>query len=251
MLLIAMAFAVPTAISAQNAELEKWIKQSSKADNCRLSYQEGSIVINGEIPMNGKTARQSFTNSLMFFATNISSKDIFKKIDENKLIFLIGTNVPSKSKFSKDGSRYEFSLSVMSTDKSIIYKVYNIRYVKQTGMLLSKIKEKAFEDIFSDNNDIQSSKSIIKEEFSNGINYIINKMSDECPNKSYPIISHWEQIKTGKVKAGMTSEECILSWGKPKDKNTTTGTWGVSEQWIYSNDDYLYLENGILTTIQN
>ena len=252
MLLLAMTFAVITFVSAQNSALEKWIKQSeSTTSDCKMSYQGEKIVINGEILTQNKSAKQSFANSLMFFALNIPSKNIFKKIDENQQTFLIRTNIPSKSKFAKDGSRYEFSISVMATDRAIVYKIYNIRYIKQTGLLLNKIKEKDFEEIFSSNKSIQTSNSIIKEEFNNGINRLLNDMYQKCPNESHPIITHWEQIKSETVKKGMTSDECILSWGKPTDKNRTIGSWGVDEQWIYPNDNYLYFENGILTTIQN
>lgn len=43
---------------------------------------------------------------------------------------------------------------------------------------------------------------------------------------------------------------CIESWGEPLDINTTTGSYGTHEQWVYGTS-YLYFENGILTTIQN
>lgn len=60
------------------------------------------------------------------------------------------------------------------------------------------------------------------------------------------------------VKLGWSEEMCRESWGNPTDINTTTGSWGVHEQWVYevSYDDYynmrcLYFENGVLTTIQD
>lgn len=54
------------------------------------------------------------------------------------------------------------------------------------------------------------------------------------------------------VKIGMTREEVLTEgWGRPKEINkTTTGNY-VSEQWVYKNYNYLYFDNGILTTIQN
>ena len=57
-------------------------------------------------------------------------------------------------------------------------------------------------------------------------------------------------ILNGEVEVGFTKEMCIESWGKPIDINTTRGSWGVSEQWCYSYDRYLYFENGILTSVQ-
>src|SRR5699024_11134472 len=53
-----------------------------------------------------------------------------------------------------------------------------------------------------------------------------------------------------KISIGMTEEEVLNRWGEPEDINRTITEHNVSEQWIYSNYQYLYFENGILTTIQ-
>ena len=50
----------------------------------------------------------------------------------------------------------------------------------------------------------------------------------------------------------MTKQEVLdSSWGKPEEINTTTTKFGVNEQWVYANYNYLYFEDGILVTIQN
>lgn len=53
------------------------------------------------------------------------------------------------------------------------------------------------------------------------------------------------------VRIGWTKEMCRESWGAPKDINRTIGSYGVHEQWVYGGGNYLYFENGILTTIQD
>lgn len=58
--------------------------------------------------------------------------------------------------------------------------------------------------------------------------------------------------KSEGVSIGMTQEEVLQSsWGKPKDINKTITKYGVNEQWVYANYNYLYFEDGILVTIQN
>jgi hypothetical protein len=42
----------------------------------------------------------------------------------------------------------------------------------------------------------------------------------------------------------------MLSWGRPEDVNRTITANKVNEQWVYSGG-YIYIENGIVTTIQN
>lgn len=49
---------------------------------------------------------------------------------------------------------------------------------------------------------------------------------------------------------GMTEQEVLDSaWGEPRNKNITTTVWGTTEQWVYSNNRYIYFDNGIVTAI--
>lgn len=58
-----------------------------------------------------------------------------------------------------------------------------------------------------------------------------------------------EEIKEPQI--GMTSEQVKKStWGEPNKINKSTYSWGTSEQWCYPNYKYIYLDNGIVTTIQ-
>jgi hypothetical protein len=79
------------------------------------------------------------------------------------------------------------------------------------------------------------------------------KFSFENPRNKYPAILDeiWGFIQEGKVKIGMTVEECKLSWGTPKKINRTINNNSSSEQWVYSLNSYLYFEGGKLKSIQN
>lgn len=49
----------------------------------------------------------------------------------------------------------------------------------------------------------------------------------------------------------MTTEQVLRStWGKPKSINETITAGGRHEQWIYPGHQYLYFDNGVLTSIQ-
>lgn len=70
--------------------------------------------------------------------------------------------------------------------------------------------------------------------------------------KTHPERSDFEeQVTQKKIQIGMNGEEVKLSWGAPGDINKTVTASGTSEQWIYSSGQYLYFENGFLTTWQN
>jgi hypothetical protein len=59
--------------------------------------------------------------------------------------------------------------------------------------------------------------------------------------------------KRPNVRIGMTAVDVIehSNWGKPERKARTTTGKGTFEQWIYGDGNYLYFQNGRLTTIQN
>ena len=53
-------------------------------------------------------------------------------------------------------------------------------------------------------------------------------------------------------KIGMTAAEVRRStWGEPYNINRTTTAYGVHEQWCYHNYKYIYLDDGIVTAIQD
>jgi len=54
----------------------------------------------------------------------------------------------------------------------------------------------------------------------------------------------------GDVIIGMNASCARLSWRRPKEINQTISEQGTSEQWVYYGQKYLYMRNGILTTIQ-
>ena len=60
-----------------------------------------------------------------------------------------------------------------------------------------------------------------------------------------------ETILGRRVGIGYTKDQCRFAWGAPERINRTTNRYGVSEQWCYGSGNYLYFDDGILTTIQN
>jgi Na+-transporting NADH:ubiquinone oxidoreductase subunit NqrC len=59
------------------------------------------------------------------------------------------------------------------------------------------------------------------------------------------------RAKRPPAKIGMSKDGVLSSnWGKPIQVNTTTTADGVREQWVYGGRQYLYFENGVLTSIQ-
>lgn len=63
--------------------------------------------------------------------------------------------------------------------------------------------------------------------------------------------SIYEKLKKGYYWTGMTDKMALISLGSPNDINSSVGSWGVNEQWVYDNGFYCYFENGILKSYQN
>lgn len=54
------------------------------------------------------------------------------------------------------------------------------------------------------------------------------------------------------VHIGMSKQDVLdSSWGRPQEINRSTYSFGVHEQWVYGNGNYLYFKDGTLTAIQN
>ncbi|AJK86579.1 MULTISPECIES: hypothetical protein [Lysinibacillus] len=61
-----------------------------------------------------------------------------------------------------------------------------------------------------------------------------------------------ESARGSNPSLGMTYEEVLASlWGEPYDVNRTVTEYGTYEQWMYGNGQYLYFEDGILTSFQD
>ena len=77
----------------------------------------------------------------------------------------------------------------------------------------------------------------------------------DIDNKKHELILFYNPpaiMERSEPKIGMTKKELEKStWGTPEDINRTTTANGVREQWCYSNYRYIYLNNGIVTSIQD
>lgn len=71
-------------------------------------------------------------------------------------------------------------------------------------------------------------------------------------NKNLPLkLTSVAKARVPAPQIGMTAQQVLDSqWGKPLQINKTTTANSVSEQWVYGNGRYVYLENGIVTAIQ-
>lgn len=70
----------------------------------------------------------------------------------------------------------------------------------------------------------------------------------ENPRSRYPQIEDdvWQLICDGKIRLGMTPDECRLSLGAPTEYLKIPSTSGMVERWTYPDGVYLIFEDGVL-----
>lgn len=61
-------------------------------------------------------------------------------------------------------------------------------------------------------------------------------------------------ISARRVVIGMTAAEARQAWGQPTRINTTIGSYGKHEQWVYrraNGAQYVYIQNGEVSSLQS
>lgn len=71
-----------------------------------------------------------------------------------------------------------------------------------------------------------------------------------CSKHSEWDIEDCQTMDKKQVSIGMTSEQAILSWGKPDRINSTVLAGGRRDQWVYGENSYLYVDNAVVKSIQ-
>lgn len=74
----------------------------------------------------------------------------------------------------------------------------------------------------------------------------------EDPKLKYPSLpqGHWEAIREGRVVAGMTKDECLLSLGSPSDVNAGRDYSSTIDLWQYPDGTFLRFSDGILVSFR-
>lgn len=62
-------------------------------------------------------------------------------------------------------------------------------------------------------------------------------------------------ISQGKVMVGMSATQVRRAWGAPTKINSSVGSYGRHEQWVYDRGgyraQYIYVQNGVVSSIQS
>jgi type II secretory pathway pseudopilin PulG len=79
---------------------------------------------------------------------------------------------------------------------------------------------------------------------------IVGKLYDLRDGSEYRE-SMVKAVAEKKIAIGMTRAEAVFSLGTPRTVNNTTTSNGTHEQWVYSLTNYVYVDDGIVTSYQD
>lgn len=60
-----------------------------------------------------------------------------------------------------------------------------------------------------------------------------------------------EMVSEHRIRIGFNRDQVRDAWGAPEDNNRTTTAAHQHEQWVYSSGRYVYLDDGVVTAIQD
>lgn len=94
----------------------------------------------------------------------------------------------------------------------------------------------------------------LNKEFPDDLNYYYSfegaKKANEEGQKWKEYLAEQERIKNTPPHPGMSKSDVENgAWGKPQRINKTTYSWGVTEQWCYTQNRYVYFKNGIVIAV--
>ena len=93
--------------------------------------------------------------------------------------------------------------------------------------------------------------SPFKEEFEKLLNTYKDTEEYKHKKEQYIAYENYEPPIIKRPKIGMTQTEVQEIWGKPTKVNRTETRYGISEQWVYYGNKYVYFENGFVIAIRD
>lgn len=210
------------------------------------------------------------------------SLEMQNKFKERYLKAITYSNINAANKNieeQKYKEAYDLLITIVASNKDKNQDIVDIATNKQ-----NEIKDKAFEQVITqaqekiNNKEYSSAQTILSKYKDLGNQTILDmynnatqekekkeaeekakeeaeriaKEKAEAEERARKEVEEKARKKSEGVRIGMSKQDVLdSSWGKPYDINTSTGSWGVHEQWVYGGGNYLYFENGILTSIQN
>lgn len=182
----------------------------------KLKAQPEGMVFKATVSMSGKIRKENNPNSV-----------ILTLVNQNDTVLL--TDFIGEYWIVNKGPYFGY-INDMYINKTPELKTYKNAVAERSGRMAVKMEELYTEKEKATINKLAQEKK----------DRLIKKFGKE----------NGEKINSGDYWIGMTKDMAIESLGNPETVNSSVGSWGVNEQWVYYSL-YLYFDNDVLTSYQS
>ena len=182
----------------------------------KLKAQPEGMVFKATVSMSGKIRKENNPNAVILTLVNANDTVLLTDFIDDYWIVNKGP--------------YFGYINEMYINKTAELNIYKDAIAKRNGRMVAKIEELYTEKEKATINKLAQEKK----------DRLIKKFGKE----------NGEKINSGSYWIGMTKDMAIESLGNPETVNSSVGSWGVNEQWVYYSL-YLYFDNGVLTSYQS
>lgn len=218
---------------------EKAIEEFTQLGN----YKDSSSLISESKYQRAKSylASEQYEKAIEEFTQLDNYKDSSNLINESK--YRIAKSYFSSGKFVM--AIYEFTPIKDYKDSAEL--ILESKYQRAID-LFTKKEYKTAQKIFTDLGKYKDSNERKKDA---DYQVELEKLKPTATPKPIPT-QNPIYIKKSDPEIGMSASEVKNStWGNPDDINRTTTAFGVHEQWVYDYRGYIYLDDGVVTAIQD
>lgn len=230
-------------------DLVTWARQQSEQmpaeiDGIRIfrpndKDADGKIRVTGFMDLPGVDTSHGFTAAYVAVADRLNPEtDEVQTVDYDNRRFVVYREIVDGD--GKDAAIYRFTTACQFTDGMMTFSSYdiNIEY-KEKGLIPRKLNIEKMKPATNERH-----KQLV-EGFSTANSRSLDEVVKYIVGNKDIAVTHWDEIKQGKVVKGMNEAEVKLIGGAPRSVNRS----GDRTQWMYSNDFIVIFSGGIVTNV--
>lgn len=201
--------------------------------------KDNKARVTGFVDLPGVSRDQAFIAAYIFANESLDPEtDEVETVDFENKRFVIYREVADGE--GKNAMVYRYTTAYQFTDNMMTFASYdiNIEY-KEKGIIPRKLNIEKFKPAANERH-----KEIV-ESFALSNSRDIDGMARYARENTKLKVTHWADIKAGKVVKGMNEAEVRLIGGSPRSINPS----GNRTQWMFSNDFIVIFTDGIVTNV--
>lgn len=198
-------------------------------------------VVSGFVSIANQSDENIFANTLLWCVENVCPqlRDGINDVDVTKKKFSCDIVLDSAPGSGLENTYYCTARFSVAAGR-LIYHLSDIR-IESQSVVFKKVTP--MERL---NPDKKESHKKTMDDFTQSESSTLNAIFDFV-KENQPQVTHWNEIGIRKPIEGMTFDECLITFGKPK----TTHESGGETQWMYSTSFILFFRDGKVCTILN